>query len=60
MSDKFVIIGNLGGYYDDDGRFIVCEEYGLTDEDLDRYSVQVQNGDGYYDSNGKYVSYDLD
>lgn len=59
MSDKFVIIGNLGGYYDN-GKFIVCEEYGLTDSDIDRFAVEVQNGEGYYNSEGKYVSYDLD
>jgi hypothetical protein len=33
-----------------------------TDEDFDRYAVQVQNGDGYYDAAGTYQSYykDLD
>jgi hypothetical protein len=60
MTDKFIVKGNLGGYYNSEGKFIVCEEYGLTDADLDRYAVQVQNGDGYYNSEGKYVSYNLD
>lgn len=36
------------------------QEYGLTDEDKDKYAVQVQNGEGYYNSFGRYVSYDLD
>lgn len=54
---EFVMNGNLGGYYDDNGHFVVCEEYGLSDADLDRYSVQVQNGDGYYNSQGRYISY---
>lgn len=27
VSDDFVVIGNTGGYYDEDGKFIVCEEY---------------------------------
>lgn len=60
MSEDFVVIGNLGGFYADDGHFVVCEEFGLTDADLDRYAVQVQNGEGYYNSDGKYVSYDLE
>lgn len=46
----------VSGYYDDNGCFIVCEEYG-TDEELGRYSVEVQNGDGYYDSTGKFRRY---
>lgn len=54
---KYVIEGNLGGYYDDDGNFVVCEEYGLTDADLDRYAVEVQNGDGYYNSYGRFVRF---
>ena len=28
MIDQFIIDGNVGGYYDEYGRFIVCEEYG--------------------------------
>ena len=28
-----------------------------TDEDFDRYAVQVQNGEGYYDASGTYRSY---
>lgn len=47
---------HIGGYFDKYGRLIVCCECG-TDEDFDRYSVEVQNGDGYYDSNGRYVRY---
>ena len=45
----------IGGYYNDNGDLVVCEEYGLSDADTDRYSVDVQNGNGYYDSDGKYV-----
>lgn len=33
ISDDFVVIGNLGGYYDESGKFIVCEEYVLSDDD---------------------------
>lgn len=50
--DKYV-----GGYFADDGHLVVCEEYGLSDADTDRYAVQVQNGDGYYDDDGKYRLY---
>ena len=46
----------VGGYYDDDGNFVVCEEYG-SDADFGRYDVEVMNGDGYYDSSGRYVAY---
>lgn len=28
-----------------------------TDEDFDRYAVEVQNGEGYYDASGKYRSF---
>lgn len=28
-----------------------------TDADFDRYSTEVQNGEGYYNDSGKYVSY---
>lgn len=51
---------HIGGYFDRDGNLVVCEEYGLTDTDTDRYAVEVQNGDGYYDSNGCYRSYGHD
>lgn len=51
---EFVVLGNVGGYFDDNGDFVVCEEYG-SDADLDRYAVEVQNGEGYYDSTGKFV-----
>lgn len=48
---------HVGGYFNENGLLVVCEEYGLSDYDTDKYSVNVQNGDGYYDSDGKYVSY---
>lgn len=51
---------HIGGYYNEEGNLIVCEEYGLTDADTDRYAVEVQNGDGYYGSDGKYRSYNKD
>lgn len=58
MKDReYVIEGNVGGYYADDGHFVVCEEFGLTDADLDRYAVEVQNGDGYYNSDGRFIRY---
>lgn len=47
---------HIGGYYDEEGRFIVCEEYG-TDEEFDKYAVDVQNGNGYYGSDGMYISF---
>lgn len=47
---------DIGGYYDDNGNFVCCWENG-TDEDFDRYSVQVQNGEGYYDETGTYRRY---
>jgi len=28
-----------------------------TDEQLDKFAVEVQNGDGYYDSSGSYRPY---
>lgn len=45
----------VGGYFDYDGHFIVCEEYGLTDEQSDRFAFEVMNGDGYYDELGHFV-----
>ena len=56
MIDQFIIDGNVGGYYDEYGRFIVCEEYG-SDADFDLYAVEVQNGNGYYNENGHFVAY---
>ena len=50
---------HVGGYFNNAGQFVVCEEYG-TDADFDRHSVQVQNGDGYYDSAGRYRSHNND
>ncbi len=52
-----VRIGDLVGYYDDKGEFVVVADCSLTDADMDRYSVQVQNGEGYYNSAGRYVSF---
>ena len=46
----------IGGYFDENGKLVVCEEYG-TDADFDRYAVEVQNGDGYYNEDGWYVSF---
>ena len=37
-----------------------CYGEPCTDEECDRYAVQVQNGDGYYDASGTYVSYHID
>lgn len=51
---------SIGGYFDTNGNLVVCEEYGLSDADTDKYSVEVQNGDGYYDTNGKFVRFDVD
>lgn len=48
---------HIGGFVRDDGSIEVWEEYGLSDADTDKYSVEVQNGDGYYDTDGKYISY---
>lgn len=45
----------IGGYYNKNGDLVVCEEYGLSDEETDRHAVEIQNGDGYYDSDGRYV-----
>lgn len=45
----------IGGYFAADGHLVVCEEYGLTDADTDKYAVEVMNGDGYYDDSGKFV-----
>ena len=47
----------IGGYFDQNGDLVVCEEYGLTDADTDKYAAEVQNGNGYYNDYGKYVSY---
>ena len=55
MSKELSIQDNVCGYYAEDGRFVVCEEYGLTDADTDRYAIEVQNGDGYYSSDGHFV-----
>lgn len=45
----------IGGYFDDNGQLVVCEEYGLTDADTDKYAVEVMNGDGYYNEFGEFV-----
>ena len=57
MSKEFIKQGNVGGYYDENGHFIVCEEYGLTDADTDKYALEVQNGDGYYSSDGHFFRF---
>lgn len=50
----------VGGYFNQDGDLVICEEYGLTDEDIDKYSVEIQNGEGYYSKSGKYVRFEKD
>lgn len=50
---------SIGGYFNKNGDLVVCEEYG-SDADFDKYSTQVQNGEGYYDDNGNYVSFGKD
>ena len=57
MDKEFIVLGNYGGYYDDDGHFVVLEEYGLSDADTDKYAVEVQNGDGFYNSDGCFVRF---
>ena len=47
---------SIAGYYDENGRLIVVEGYG-SDEEFDRYAVDLANGDGYYDASGKFVRY---
>lgn len=47
---------SIAGYYDQNGRLIVVEEYG-ADEEFGRYSTEVFNGNGYYDASGKFVRY---
>lgn len=46
----------IGGYFNQNGNLVVCEEYHLTDADTDKYAVCVQNGDGYYNSRGRFCS----
>lgn len=48
---------HIGGYFNENGDLVVCEEYGLTDADTDAYFVEVQNGCGYYDAAGKFRYY---
>lgn len=48
----------IGGYFDKNGELVVCEEYGLTDFDTDKYAVEVQNNDGFYNEFGKYVQFE--
>lgn len=48
---------HVGGYFNQNGELVVCEEYGLSDADTDKYSVEVQNGNGFYNEYGKYVSF---
>lgn len=55
--NEFYIVGNFGGYDDENGNFVVCEEYGLTDFDTDKYAVDVQNGEGFYNDDGFFCRY---
>lgn len=48
---------DVGGYFNKNGDLVVCEEYGLTDSDTDKHSVDVQNRDGFYNEIGKYVQF---
>ena len=48
----------VGGYFNENGELVVCEEYELTDSDTDKYAVEVQNGDGFYNEIGKYVQFE--
>lgn len=58
MNREYVVDGNVFGYYDeDDGHFVVLEEYEISDAQSDRYAVEVQNGDGYYSSSGRFVRF---
>ncbi len=50
----------IGGYFDQNGDLVVCEEYGLSDSDTDSYSVEVQNGDGFYNEAGRFVRFYID
>ena len=47
----------IGGYFNEKGELVVCEEYGLTDEEIGKHAVDVQNDDGYYDDEGWYRTY---
>lgn len=49
---------HIGGYFNQFGELVVCEEYDLADLDTDKYAVDVQNCDGYYNEYGKYVSFE--
>ena len=44
----------IGNIFDKNGN--ILEEIG-TDKDFDRYSIEVQNGEGYYSTDGKFVRY---
>ena len=46
---------HIGGYFNQFGELVVCEEYDLADLDTDKYAVDVQNCDGYYNKYGMYV-----
>lgn len=59
-------------YYDEKGNYIeelsggwvfingscVCEP--LSDQDCDKYAVDVMNGNGYYNANGKFIKFNMD
>lgn len=56
-------------YYDDKGNHILetddgyifingsCVAEPCTDEQCDKYAVEVMNGDGYYNSEGRFVRF---
>ena len=48
--------GNLIVFLDEENNVDHIEEV-LTDEECDRYAVEIMNGDGYYNSNGHFVRY---
>lgn len=45
VSDDFVVIGNTGGYYDENGKFIVCEEYETFSDDDSDPCVSCESSD---------------
>ncbi len=47
-------LDEVGNLFDKNGSILA--EVG-TDADFDRYSVEVQNGQGYYDSGGRFHRY---
>lgn len=45
---------HIGGFFNEKGELVVCVEYGLTDAEIGKHAVDVQNGDGYYDDEGRF------